>query len=172
MKNLRYLTIVIVVLLHGCAYGQINNMLTSAERDSIKVNGINWSQINSTKGDTTQMKLIFGDSTQFESESVPHPMISFWDNSKGFYFRFEKNGPNPTDDYTLYDFSISNANANLTIKGTTLTIGSNISLLGNVNIDYTAKQIVFVTNDTSDMLILKFNDATSKIIDINFVTLY
>ena len=173
MKDLKYLIIIIVIVLsHSCTYGKINNMLTVAEHNSIKVNGINLTEINNTKGDTTQMKLLFGNNTAFELESDPHSMISFWDTSKGFYFRFELTGPNLSADYTLYDFNVSNANSNVTVKGTTLTIGSDISLLGNVNVDYTAKQIVFVTNYTSDMLILKFSDLTSKITEIQFVTLY
>ena len=165
MKTLKYTVILFIITLSSCTQGQIGNILTKAEYINIKINGINWTQITDTKGNISKMKVLFGDNMTIKTGTEPGNMISFWNDNLGFYLHFEQNGP----DYALNSFIISNKNSNFTILGKTVTIGSDISELGDVKIDEDS-EISFGTNYTSSVLIIKFDPSTRKITEIEFVT--
>ena len=165
MKTLKYTVILFIIAFSNCTQGQIGNILTKAEYINIKINGINWIQIDSTKGNISKMKVLFGDNMTIKTGTEPGNMISFWNDNLGFYLHFEQNGP----DYALNSFIISNKNSNFTILGKTVTIGSDISELGDVKIDEDS-EISFGTNYTSDLITIKFDPSTRKITEIEYIT--
>ena len=165
MKPLKYTVILFIIAFSNCTQGQIGNILTKAEYINIKINGINWIQIDSTKGNISKMKALFGDNMTIKTGTEPGNMISFWNDNFGFYLHFEQNGP----DYALNSFIISNKNSNFTILGKTVTIGSDISELGDVKIDEDS-EISFGTNYTSDLITIKFDPSTRKITEIEYIT--
>ena len=167
MKTLKYITILFIIAFSSCTQGQIGNILTKAEYINIKINGISRTQITDTKGNISKMKVLFGDNMNIEKDTEPGNMISFWDDNLGFYFTFQENS---LDDYVLSDFIISNKNSNFTILGKTVTIGSDISELGDVKINNKSSYISFGTNYTSDSLRITFDPSTRKITEIEFVT--
>lgn len=166
MKTLKYTTILFIIAFSNCVQGQIGNILTRAEYIDMKINGISFAKINSTEGDIIQMKALFGNNMTIKTGIEPSLSIDFSDNNKGFYFSFEENGP---DDYTLNYFTISNKNTNFTILDKTVTIGSDISELGDVKIDSRESDISFGDNYSSSVLIIKFDPSTKKITEIEYI---
>lgn len=168
MKKLKYILVLFIIAFSNCSQGQIRNNLTTSEYNDIKINNINWKQINNTKGSLNQMKALFGSNLTTKSGTEPSLYKAFWNDSKGFYFYFEENDPNDPNDYMLYTFRIEKANTNITIKGKTVTIGDNINQLGNVQINASGSDIVFGTNTTDDILMIKFNPSTNLITSIEY----
>ena len=155
-------------MLCSCTNSQVRNNLSTTEYNAIKINNINWRQINNTKANIAQMKTLFGNNITIKTATEPSLMISFWEKKLGFYFRFEENNPNLSNDYILYYFRILNLKSNITIKGKTITIGSNISDLGNVLINTNDFNIVYGTENTDDILMVKFNPTTNLITNIEY----
>jgi hypothetical protein len=168
MKNLKYILVLFIIAFSNCSQGQIRNNLTTTEYSSIKINGINWRQINDTKANVNQMKTLFGNDIIVTTGTEPSLHKELWNDSKGFYFYFEENNPNDPNDYMLYDFKITNSNSNITLKGKTVTVGTNISELGNVQINASGSDIVYGTSTTDDILMIKFNPATNLITSIEY----
>ena len=167
MKTLKHITILFIITLSSCTQGQTKkNILTTAEYINIKINGISFTQIDATKGDISKMKALFGDNMTIKTGTEPGNMISFWDDNLGFYLHFEQNGP----DYALNSFTILNKNSNFTILDKTVTIGSDISELGDVKINSKYLEIYFGTKYASSALVIKFDPSTRKITEIEFVT--
>lgn len=156
-----------IALSYNCTHGQVRNNLSATEYNAIKVNSNNWKQISNTKGNNLQMNTFFGNTFVTKITSDPNLTKELWDDNMGIYFRFE-DGSDTGNDYTLVNFEITNNNSNLTINNKTITIGSNISVLGNVQINASSSDIVFGTETTDDVLMIKFNPSTNLITNIEY----
>lgn len=159
MKILKHLIVLAIILFSNCTGAQNINKLSIVEYNSIEINGTNIADISYTRGSVTKMNTLFGFSFTYKAYTEPSSGIELWNDAKGVYFVFE--------DDSIYSFEISNNQSNITLKGTTVTIGDNISKLGNVKISNT-NEIDFGTDQTSDVLTIKFDTVTKKITNIEY----
>lgn len=169
MKNFKNIILLLIFISVTNCSGQSRNILTKSEYNNIKINGINWKIINNTNANTVQMKTLFGDDLIIKTGTEPSLFKAFWNDTKGFYFYFQENDPNLTDDYILYSFNIYNNNSNLTINNKTITIGNNISELGLIQVN-NGKEIYFGTNFSSDGITILFDEITKKITSIEYTS--
>lgn len=171
MINTNYKTYIIFAFLLSTisCVSQERNHLTLSEFHNILVDGVKWIDIYETKGDLTKMRTLFRESINYKTGNEPDPRISFWD--KGYYFSFADLSGN--GNYDLVRFSIDNNLSNITIKGKTITIGDDISSLGNIKLntynDGTKGAIFIAEGSDSSGLFIKYSSVTNKITEIEFI---
>lgn len=162
MKTLKYLIITCILGFTNCTIGQNSNILSGEEYSSIKINNINIDNIIETKGDKTQMDILFGFSFLLNSDNEFIKTRELRNDIQGIYIYFE--------DDLLYTYKISNNKSNLTIKGVKITIGNHISKLGNVKTN-NSNEIKFSTNETNDVIRIEFNSLNKTITSIQYKSL-
>ncbi len=170
MKTIKILTILFITVFSNCSQAQRLNNLTETEYNNIKINNINWQTISDTKGNATEIRNLLGDGLMNTQGAEPSLHIEFWNDSKGIYLYFEENNPNIVNDYILHDFTISNNQSSITVKGKIITIGDDISLLGNEQINVSGTDISFSTNYTDDILMIKFDSRSKEITSIEYTS--
>ena len=167
MKTIQYLTILFTIIFINCTQSQNINFLSNTEYNNIKVNGINWIQINDTQGNITEMKSLFGNDLIIQTDTEPSLIIDFWNNIKGFYFSFEDYSDTGTK-YSLVDFEVTNSTSNITIKNTIITVGDNISILGNIHVNQSGKDVTYGTRFSEDTFTIEFDTTSHKITKISY----
>jgi len=102
---------------------QINsNIITETDFNNIKINNVSINNIKSTNGIYSQI-----------TSTIPYPIIEKIEED---YYYYVYNGFNICfSENEMSSFEIIKNNWNLEIKGKTIKIGTNISILGNVKIN-------------------------------------
>jgi hypothetical protein len=138
------------------------NPISLSEYQNIAINGIKRTDIEAVQGNVSQMKNLFGNDLITITSSDPNLSIDFKSTNKGVYFSFE-DGSDTGNNYELTYYTIFSEQSTLTVKGKTVKIGDNISLLGDVNINNNNGTISFITLNESSYIEIKF-DKTNKTI--------
>ncbi len=170
MKTYKHIILLfIAILFYNCGISQNINYLTTSEYNSVKINGKDIVDIDLTKGDLNKINTLLGVTFSKKTSTSPSLIIELWSDTKGLYFYFE-DGSDTGNNYDLLAYEISNNQSNITVKGKTVTIGSNISELGNIQINASGTDIVFGTSYTDDILMIKFDSSTNLITNIEYTS--
>ena len=97
---------------------------------------------------------------------------NYWFKYNGFEIAFTDNSGTP-DHPGIAMFRITNNNWNIKIKGTTISVGDNISKLGSVTINTnrdSSKSIIYQYCDgCNNFIYIDFDKTTNRIIEIGFI---
>ena len=163
MKKILFILFLTSTLIQG----QTSNMISQEAFDAIKINGITLKQLKQTKGTQALVEGLFGNPNNKHID-VDGDFNSF--DYEGLHLGFSSV---ISTSMILSRIDITNNQASITINGKTVTIGDNISLLGNVIVNNRksgGKSIVFqsVKNDTSFISIV-FDKYTNTITEIVYI---
>ena len=166
MKNL---TIIILLVFTSLAQCQITaNIISQTEYDNIEINGIKYIDLKNTLGEQNTVETLFGTANTIEKDDDPIYggailYIEFYYDGLDFGF----------SEGELGGFHITNSNSNITIQGITVTIGDNISVLGNVVFNTMSdggKSIVYQYCDgCNNFISIRFNQLTNIITEIIYI---
>lgn len=139
------------------------NSITSVEFDAVKINTITLIDIKKTNGKQSKVESLLGTSTSYET-------TEFFYHFKfdGLKLDFSKMENKPF----IESFEILNNKVVLTVKNIAITIGDNISKLGEVNFSEGrngAKSILYSTCEDCDVMInIEFDQTTNIITKISY----
>ena len=150
-----------------------SNFISEAEFDNIRINNVTLSDIMNTEGDETQIReLIPATIIEKHINNGDRGPLNYSYTYDGFEITFTGNAGTP-DHPGLAAFDITNSNWSITIQGKTVTIGSDIGILGNVVFNDTAdggKSIVYQYCDgCNNFIVVNFNQTTNKITEIGYI---
>lgn len=129
-----------------------SNIISETEFNNIKINGITLNDIKSTNGIYSQINNLIPAS--IEQSVIESEEAYFYYVYDGFDISFSEN--------EISSFEISKSNWSILIQGKTLTIGSNIDVLGNV--------VLNTNRDGSKSIIYQYCDGCNNYITIDFDT--
>lgn len=166
MKNI---TLILLLAFTNVSQCQITaNILTETEYNNIEINCIKYIDLKNTLGEQNAVETLFGTANTIEKDDDPIYggailYIEFYYDGLDFGF----------SEGELGTFNITNNNSNITIRGITVTLGDNISLLGNVvfnTMSDGSKSIVYQYCDGCNNLIsIRFNQLTNIITEIIYI---
>ena len=166
MKNI---TLILLLAFTSVAQCQITaNIITEAEYNNIEINGIKYIDLKNTLGEQNAIEALFGIANTMEKDDDPIYggeilYIEFYYDGLDFGF----------SEGELGAFNITNNNSNITIQGVTVTIGDNISALGNVIFNTMSngnQSIVFQYCDgCNNFISIRFNQTTNIITEIIYI---
>lgn len=156
--------LIILLLFVNLTQAQItSNIISKVDFYNIKINNVSLLEITKTKGNQNQFKDVFPktiiDSTIDNDED-------YYDYTfNGFMIGFSEN--------EISAFKIKNNDWSINIKGKKVTIGSDISILGNVIFNTRRngdKSVVYqFCNGCNNFIYIEFNQKTHKILEIGFI---
>lgn len=151
----------ILVISSFFARSQTSNILSDSEYQNIKINNVSITDIKKSKGKKSAVEKLLGASSSFtKDENEIYNYYKFNGLSIDFFMR-GKGKP------YIESFEINSNQASITIKGTTVSVGDNISKFGDVifmvarNGD---KSILFTDCEDCDSFVNIEFDQTSKLI--------
>jgi len=168
MKNIILILFLTFSSIVSC---QTANILTPTEFDNIKINGVNLATIKNTFGNQNAIEALFG--TANEKTIDPEGEFTYF-KFNGFTIGFSAQvSGSAIDSLLIGGFDITNNNSNITIQGVTVTIGDNISALGNVvfnTMNDEGKSIVYQYCDgCNNFISIRFNQSTNIITEIIYI---
>jgi len=169
MKSLKQIIIVLSIFSFAYSHAQNVNLLTKNEYSNLLISGVNWKIIKETKGNLEKLNSFFGNDLSINI--IEEPSLGKEIKNRSLYFYFEDKS-DTGNEFELVSFNIESNLASLTIKDKKITIGNNISKLGNVMIITSKdgnKKIVFGTNWTHDGLWIEFDQVTNVITKIEYM---
>ncbi|MCH7523910.1 MAG: hypothetical protein IIC74_02585 [Bacteroidetes bacterium] len=168
MKNLIILLSLAFVSTAQCQI--TDNIITPTEYNNIEINGIKLIDIKNTLGNQNAIESLLGTATNINIDMDGN---SF--DFNGFHIGFSAIISDGTyDSPILAGFRILNNSSNITIRGITVTIGSNISLLGNVvfgTSSINGEQFISYMdcNGCNNFIMINFNQTTNIITAIYYI---
>lgn len=160
------LIICLFIISSFLAKAQTSNVITALEFDSLKINNSTLSELKKTNGKQADVEALLGTATSYkadENESYYYYVF------KGFKVDFSTAKDTPY----IESFEISDNQATFTIKGKTIKVGDNISLLGTVVFSPGrdgSKSIIYTACEDCDSFVsLEFDQATNIITKINYL---
>ncbi len=167
MKNILLIIMLTLTSLVRCQV--TSNIITETEFNNIKINNITLNNIKATEGNQTQLKDLIPVIIQ---ESNIDPNGEFYNYTyDGFEIGFSGN-LGTIEHPILSGFEITNNNWNINIQGATLTIGDNISALGNVVFNTQTnggRSIVYQYCDGCNNFLSLYIDNNNKVTKIVYV---
>lgn len=168
MKNILFIALILLTSIVQCQ--MTSNIITEPEFNNVKINNITLSDIKATEGNETQIRNLI---PEVIIEKNIDPDGDFYDYTyDGFEIGFSANLGTHAHPL-LGGFEITNNNWSLTIQGKTVTIGSDISILGNPSINNKrdgGKSIIYQYCDgCNNFIYIDFNETTNKITKIGFI---
>lgn len=141
------------------------NIISDTEFYNIKINTTTLDDIELTKGSPSQVRSLFSYTVK---ESTQQPVEDYYDYSyDGFTIGFSEG--------KISAFQITNTKWSIIIQGNEVTIGDDISLLGNVvfneNLDGSKSIVYQFCNGCNNFIYIDFNQSTKRITKIGFVEL-
>ena len=160
------LLVLLVILMSVFTQAQTSNIVSASEFEGIKINTATIAEVKKTKGKQAKIEALLGATTSYTVDK------------NSFYYYVKYNGLN-IDFSTMKGkpymeaFEINSNAANVTIKGITITIGDNISKLGNVvfSVGRTGtKSILYTECDDCDSFInIEFDQTSNTITKISYM---
>lgn len=168
MKNIYLITIISLVFTFSCK-AQLNNLNDSELFDGVKFNNVSLGSIMLSKGDLTQMKLLFGNDIQERTNaSAPFLTKNLYNNNFSFGFEDETD---TGDNYDLTSIYILNSSVIVDVKGLSIKLGDDKSKFGNILLNSNTNSYVFTDQDTGSVsLSFKVDSLTNKVIEINYIS--
>lgn len=170
MKKFIYITYLMLGIFSFSVNAQMNN-LSQSEYLNVKFDGVRVADISNTKGNVDEMQNLFNNNLTIErgySDAIEH-WIKFSTNSicVEFYNGVEENS---VITYSLASIEIENTQSNLLIKGRTIKIGDNQSLLSNLNsrIINNKKVFTFLMGNLDEYSYIYVDTATGKVVKIGY----
>ncbi len=147
------------------AKSQTSNILSGSDYQNIKINNVIITDLKKAKGKKASVEKLLGAATSFtKDENEIYHYFKFNGLSVDFVMRGKP---------YIESFEINNNQASITIKGTTVTVGDNISKLGDVvfmvarNGD---KSILFTDCEDCDSFVnIEFDQGTNVITKISYM---
>lgn len=165
MKNI---ILILLLAFSSIASCQTANILTPTEFDNIKINNITLLTIKNTLGNEIAIENLFGPSITNNIDTDGN-----YFEYDGFEIGFSALLSNVYSQPIIGGFDIINNNFNITIQGVTVTIGDNISALGNVVFNTMSdggKSIVYqYCNGCNNFISIRFNQLTNIITEIIYI---
>lgn len=167
MKTLIITSLVYSVLMLNINAQPTINQLTTSQYNAVKFNGVLKTSIESTEANLNLMSSLFGapNSIQNVGEDIGEHCREF-NYSTGLSVYFEGLSNN--------DIRVGEINAtSITVKGITVSIGDNISVLGNNillnNCTDGDKSIIFTHLDADGhSIVINFNEVTKRVTKITY----
>lgn len=171
MKKMKNSILILFLVFTSVSQCQDANIMTLVEYDNIEINGIKLGDIKNTHGLEIEMENLLGIPVNNEINADGYFSRYFYD---GFRISFSSVLSGKVE-HILGSFHITNNNYNITIQGITVTIGDNISALGNVvfNIDNDGNQSILYMhcNGCNNFIAIDFNQLTGQITEIFYIEL-
>ena len=149
------------------------NIIPKTDYNNITINGKTLTEIEATQGDAVEVENLFSvtiQETQVNSDPF-HPSYGYIYD--GLDLGFSGTGMGDPQEIELSSFEITTSDWSFTIQGTTVSVGDNISLLGEVAFNSKkdgSKGIIYQYCDGCNNYIgINFNKNTNKITKIYFV---
>lgn len=167
MKKIILTTIIILITLSCRA--QLNNLNDSELFDGVKFNNVSLGSIMLSKGDLTQMKLLFGNDIQERpNDTAPFLAKFIWNTNLSFGFEDETDTGN---NYDLTYIDVKNNSVIVNVKGLSIKLGDDKSKFGNILLNSNTNSYVFTDQDTGSVsLSFKVDSLTNKVIEINYIS--
>ena len=148
MKKLFLILLLIVPCLVKCQI--TSNIISETAFNNIKINDVTLNNIKATNGTLSQVTNLFSNPVL---QNTQQPEEDYYDYSyDGFSIGFSES--------EISGFNITNSNWNITIQGITVTVGDNISLLGNV--------VFNMMNNGNQSIVYQYCDGCNNFISIRF----
>ncbi len=168
MKNI---ILILLLAFSGIANCQTANIITETEFNNIKINNIDLLTIRNTSGNQNTIENLFGSSI---TNNIDPDGDFYHYEFNGFKIGFSSIISDGTYNNPIISrFEITNNSSSLTINGITITIGSNIQLLGNVifnTMNDGKKSIVYMYCDgCNNFISIRFNQLTNIITEIIYI---
>ncbi len=167
MKNILFiLTLILTSNLVRCQV--TSNIISKTEFYNIKINNITLDDIQATEGNQIELINLIPATIQ-ESNIDPNGEFCYY-TYDGFEIGFS--GNLGTEHLILGGFEITKNNWNITIQGVTVTIGDNISVLGNVIFNTQtngSRSIVYQYCDGCNNFISIYINASNEITKIIYI---
>ncbi|QMU64466.1 MAG: hypothetical protein GKR88_09330 [Flavobacteriaceae bacterium] len=169
MKNILFiLTLILTSSLVRCQV--TSNIISKTEFYNIKINNITLDDIQATEGNQIELINLIPATIQ-ESNIDPNGEFCYY-TYDGFEIGFSGN-LGTIEHPILGSFKITKDNWNITIQGITVTIGDNISILGNVVINNDVgggKSIIYQYCDgCNNFIYIDFDQYTNKITEVGYI---
>ena len=168
MKNILFMLTLLVTNVMSCQIS--SNIISETDFYNIKINNIPLHDIVTTNGDRQQLRDLIP-AFIIESNIDPDGEFSYY-SYDGFKIGFSRN-LGTIDNPILGGFEITKNNWNLTIQGTTITIGDDISALGNVVFNTMRsgdKSIIYqYCHGCNNFIYIYFDQNTNLITEIGFI---
>lgn len=166
--------IIIALFLTSMVQCQItSNIITEVEYNNIEINGIKIKDFKATEGNEVKIKnLISNPILEKDINTGERGPSNYWFKYNGFEIAFTDHSGSPNHP-GIAMFSITNNNWSIKIKGTTVTIGDNISKLGSIIFNTKTngdKGIIYqYCNGCNNFIYIDFDKTTNKITEIGFI---
>ena len=163
----KHLTIAIMLLNFMSLIAQ-QNLLSDLELfDQIKIEGTSLGDIMTTHGNLNQLKAYFGDSLiEKQDNSAPHPSKFIFNSDISLGFEDEENN----GEFDLSWIAIRSNLISISVKGTTLKLGSLKSDLKYYDFNSNASSFVFTDADTGSVSLNFKIGKDDKITEILFIS--
>lgn len=163
----QHLFVFLLVITSFVAKSQTSNILSESDYQNIKINNVSITDIKKAKGKKASVEKLLGAATSFtKDENEIYHYFKFNGLSVDFVMR-GKSKP------YVESFEINNNQASLSIKGTAVTVGDNISKLGEVVFMVArngAKSILYTDCEDCDSFVnIEFDQATNVITKISYM---
>jgi hypothetical protein len=162
MKNILLILTLSLTSLASCQI--TSNIITKTDFYNIKINNSTLNDIQATKGIRQQVRDLIPAIIKNATEE-PEEDNYYSYKYDGFNLAFEEN--------EIIAFKIPKNNWNITIQGVTVTIGTNISALGNVVLNTQKngnKSIIYQYCDgCNNFIYIYFDQFTNEITEIGFI---
>jgi hypothetical protein len=157
MKTIKYLLLMNIMLFFSCAKAQELNNISKENFYNIQFNGVKLNDIiNKQKAENT-IQSLFTETVFSEIKDIAGS-TNVISRVNGCRFQFEslqEVGENSFD----ITFASINETAVIKINGIDISIGDNITKLGNVTLNNTEKMIIFSQKETTSSLDIKYIEA-------------
>ena len=159
--------LIIFVLSSFIAQSQTSNIVTAKEFDSFKINDITLSDINKTGGKQASVEAKLGTATSFKADENENYYYFVF---KGLKIDFSMTGKSKP---YVESYEINGSEFSLTIKSVAITVGDNISKLGNPVFSVGrngSKSILYtVCEDCDSFVNIEFDQTTNIITKISYM---
>lgn len=157
----------VFVLTSLIAKSQTSNIITSSDFDGIKINTTSLSDLKKTNGKQSNVEKLLGAAASYNvNETETYNYFTF----NGLKVDFATTGKSKP---YIESFEVNSNASSITIKGTKITIGDNISKLGDIVFSVGrngSKSILYAECEDCDIFInIEFDQAANTITKISYM---
>lgn len=157
----------IFVLSSLIAKSQTSNIITSSEFDGIKINATSLGDLKKTNGNQPAVEKLLGAAASFSVNETDTYCYFTFNGLKVDFSTMDKSNP------YIESFEVNTNASSITIKGAKITIGDNISKLGDIVFSVGrngSKSILYtVCEDCDSFINIEFDQATNIITKISYL---
>ncbi|MFT4806273.1 MAG: hypothetical protein ACI9YE_003506 [Psychroserpens sp.] len=166
MRN--FILILVIVTISQIAVAQHINVNNTELLEETKFNNVSLGDIMRTKGNLSQMSLLFGNSIiEEQNETAPYLAKDLY--NENIYFGFEDD-TETGNDYYLAFITVKNNSVVVKVKNLSIRIGDDKSKFGKMTMNPKSSSFNFLDADTgSASLSFEIDQTTNKVTEINFI---